>query len=36
MNKVTCSLCEERNDEAKWGDHLASIERLKVCKEEKI
>ena len=35
MNQVTCSLCVIKVDEKKWGDHLASIEHLKVCKEEK-
>ena len=35
MNQVTCSLCDIKVDEKKSGEHLVSIEHLKVCKEEK-
>ena len=35
MNQVTCSLCGIKVDEKKRGEHLVSIEQLKVCKEQK-
>ena len=36
MNQVTCSLCNRKVDEKKWGEHLVATYHLNRCKEEKI
>ena len=35
MNKVTCSLCKIKVDEIKWNEHLVSMNRLQLCKDNK-
>ena len=34
-SQKTCSLCNKKIDDSKWGEHLISTDNLKRCKEEK-
>ena len=36
MNQVTCSQCNIKVDEKKWGEHLISTDNLKICKDDKV
>ena len=35
MNQVSCSLCDIKINESKWGEHLISTEHLELCKRDK-
>ena len=35
MSQVTCSQCNIKVDEKKWGEHLSSTEHLEICKDDK-
>ena len=36
MNQVTCSQCNIKVDEKKWGEHLIPTEHLEICKDDKV